>query len=139
MGSSLWRHSLQCPGYGRVWRRVSGVRPHTGPDQHHSATCGNSLQRIQLFRGFCRGIATGDAGPDHACAEIVGGMAHTQYGVGIQRRGALTMSIEVRNVHKQFGHFTALNDVSLKFPDGKLTALLGPSGCGKTTERKSVV
>src|SRR3546814_955225 len=60
-------------------------------------------------------------------------MAHTQYGVGIQRRGALTMSIEVRNVHKQFGHFTALNDVSLKFPDGKLTALLGPSGCGKTT------
>lgn len=43
------------------------------------------------------------------------------------------MSIEVRNVHKQFGHFTALKDVSLKFTDGKLTALLGPSGCGKTT------
>ncbi len=43
------------------------------------------------------------------------------------------MSIEVRNIHKQFGSFTALNDVSLKFPDGKLTALLGPSGCGKTT------
>lgn len=43
------------------------------------------------------------------------------------------MSIEVRNIHKQFGNFTALNDVSLTFPDGKLTALLGPSGCGKTT------
>jgi len=43
------------------------------------------------------------------------------------------MSIEVRNLHKQFGSFTALQDVSLKFPDGKLTALLGPSGCGKTT------
>lgn len=43
------------------------------------------------------------------------------------------MSIEVRNIHKQFGGFTALNDVSLKFPEGKLTALLGPSGCGKTT------
>ncbi|NYT86040.1 sulfate/molybdate ABC transporter ATP-binding protein [Pollutimonas harenae] len=43
------------------------------------------------------------------------------------------MSIEVRHIHKQFGSFTALNNVSLKFPDGKLTALLGPSGCGKTT------
>ncbi len=43
------------------------------------------------------------------------------------------MSIEVRNIHKHFGSFAALNNVSLKFPDGKLTALLGPSGCGKTT------
>lgn len=43
------------------------------------------------------------------------------------------MSIEVRNIHKQFGAFTALDNVSLAFPDGQLTALLGPSGCGKTT------
>ncbi|WP_368641866.1 sulfate ABC transporter ATP-binding protein [Castellaniella ginsengisoli] len=43
------------------------------------------------------------------------------------------MSIEVRRIHKQFGSFTALDDVSLAFPDGRLTALLGPSGCGKTT------
>lgn len=43
------------------------------------------------------------------------------------------MSIEVRNIHKHFGNFAALRDVSLRFPAGKLTALLGPSGCGKTT------
>ncbi|WP_323011224.1 sulfate ABC transporter ATP-binding protein [Castellaniella sp.] len=43
------------------------------------------------------------------------------------------MSIEVRHVHKTFGNFTALGDISLTFPDGRLTALLGPSGCGKTT------
>ncbi|HTN64874.1 MAG TPA: sulfate ABC transporter ATP-binding protein [Burkholderiaceae bacterium] len=43
------------------------------------------------------------------------------------------MSIEVRNIHKQFGSFTALDKVSLEFPNGGLTALLGPSGCGKTT------
>ncbi|HEY9279563.1 MAG TPA: sulfate ABC transporter ATP-binding protein [Eoetvoesiella sp.] len=43
------------------------------------------------------------------------------------------MSIEVRNINKRFGNFVALNNVSLNFPTGELSALLGPSGCGKTT------
>ena len=43
------------------------------------------------------------------------------------------MSIQIRNVSKNFGTFQALTDINLDIPDGKLVALLGPSGSGKTT------
>jgi sulfate transport system ATP-binding protein len=43
------------------------------------------------------------------------------------------MSIELRNVSKQFGEVAAVRDVSFSVKEGELLALLGPSGGGKTT------
>ena len=43
------------------------------------------------------------------------------------------MSIELKDVSKQFGAVDALNAISFSVNDGELVALLGPSGGGKTT------
>ena len=41
--------------------------------------------------------------------------------------------ITCKNITKKFGNFTALNNVSLEIPQGKIFGLLGPNGAGKTT------
>ncbi len=44
--------------------------------------------------------------------------------------------IELKNVTFGYGDEPVLRDLSLTFPQGRLTALVGPSGCGKTTLMK---
>jgi ABC-2 type transport system ATP-binding protein len=46
--------------------------------------------------------------------------------------------IEIQNVTKQFHSVVAINDVSLRLPQGEVVGVLGPNGAGKTTLFKLV-
>jgi cystine transport system ATP-binding protein len=46
--------------------------------------------------------------------------------------------ITLTHIVKRFGDATILNDISLTFPEGGVTALVGPSGGGKSTLLRSI-
>ncbi|WP_340199170.1 ABC transporter ATP-binding protein [Ascidiimonas sp. W6] len=41
--------------------------------------------------------------------------------------------LEAKNVNKNFGDFTALDNINISIPEGSIFGLLGPNGAGKTT------
>jgi ABC-2 type transport system ATP-binding protein len=51
----------------------------------------------------------------------------------ITKTYSMSAILEVQNVIKQYGDYTALNDVSLTIPKGSIYGLLGPNGAGKTS------
>src|SRR6266436_2403119 len=52
--------------------------------------------------------------------------------------GQVTSHLEVRNLSKRFGDFSALGDISLDIAEGEFVCFLGPSGCGKTTLLRAI-
>jgi len=46
--------------------------------------------------------------------------------------------IELQNIQKRFGDFTAVRESSFTIRDGEFFVLLGPSGCGKTTTLRMI-
>ncbi len=47
-------------------------------------------------------------------------------------------TVELKNLVKRFGDFTALEGLNLAIRDGEFLVLLGPSGCGKSTTMRLV-
>src|SRR5215208_6373615 len=48
------------------------------------------------------------------------------------------MSIEVRNLLKQYGEQKAVNNISFKVDKGEIVGFLGPNGAGKSTTMKII-
>ncbi|MDH3746237.1 MAG: ATP-binding cassette domain-containing protein [Acidobacteriota bacterium] len=45
----------------------------------------------------------------------------------------MSPSVELRDLRKSYGKFTAVDGISLEIPNGSIFGLLGPNGAGKTT------
>ncbi|MGA9366158.1 MAG: ATP-binding cassette domain-containing protein, partial [Steroidobacteraceae bacterium] len=104
--------------------------------------------------GLVRLVCTAEARPGEAVAGLeataveprfedgfmmlLRGTASRETGADIrlQRPPAATEAgpvVEVRDLRKRFGDFTAVNDVSFDVSRGEIFGLLGPNGAGKTT------
>ena len=48
------------------------------------------------------------------------------------------IAVDLRQITKKFGTFTAVDNISLSIREGEFFSLLGPSGCGKTTTLRMI-
>ena len=50
-----------------------------------------------------------------------------------KKKVKVSVKMLVKNLNLWYGDEQALNDISMKIPENRVTALIGPSGCGKST------
>lgn len=46
--------------------------------------------------------------------------------------------LEIKNLHKRYGKFYAVNDLNLSIPEGEIFGFVGPNGAGKSTTMKII-
>lgn len=51
----------------------------------------------------------------------------------------MTTALSIQNLVKRYGHFTAVDHLSLEVPEGEFFGFLGPNGAGKTTTINAIV
>ena len=49
------------------------------------------------------------------------------------------MALQVKNVTKRFGTYTAVNQLDFTIPEGEMFGLLGTNGAGKTTTFRMII
>ena len=50
----------------------------------------------------------------------------------------MASAVELQQVEKRYGEFTAVHRTDLRIPEGQFVTLVGPSGCGKTTTLRMI-
>ena len=119
-GSTAGREPRFGRSDARFARAPAGPDADNGPDARAVPTCRTA--------GAC-------GPPMTRCGEARRRSAASPYNPRCPaKQGLRPMALlEIRNVTRRFGDFTAVDDVSFDVKAGEFFTLLGPSGCGKTT------
>ena len=70
--------------------------------------------------------------PVHSLASVA-----TSHSPSSEKQHVPGTGLEARNIHAWFGDKHVIDDVSIDFYPGTVTALIGPSGCGKSKNNGS--
>ena len=91
---------------------------------------GNREDNMSQMTG--KQTSTGRPTPASGATRSLGDVASART-VNVAKSNSGGSGLEARGVHAWFGKKHVLEDISMDFATGTVTALIGPSGCGKST------